>query len=78
MWWFGLAHAQDLVIDGAVTELSGVVAFDSVRVLNGGVLRVTPYDGTAGTGSLELYADSVWVDATSAIDAVGAGYTGAG
>src|SRR5262245_60564168 len=76
MWLIALAHAQDLVVDGTVAELSGVVAFDRVVVVNGGVLRVTPYDGSPGSGALEILADEVVVDATSAIDARGAGFPG--
>jgi hypothetical protein len=75
--WVGAgANAQDLTVDGTTVVLSGAQAFDHVRVVNGGVLKVAPYDGTAGSGSLDLTALSVLVDASSRIDATGAGSTG--
>jgi hypothetical protein len=75
--WAALpAWSQDLLIDGDTVELSGVQAYDTVRIVNGGVLQVEPYDGSAGSGTLELVADLVFVDSTSRIDGRGAGYTG--
>ncbi len=68
---------QDLVIDGTAMTLGGVQRFDTVRIINGGVLNVPDFDGTdrINTGNLELIADSILVDATSRIDARGAGYS---
>ena len=60
---------------GHVT-LNGAQLFDSVRVINGGVLQVTPYNGAGTTGTLDLVADSVMVDATSRIDGSGGGFGG--
>ncbi len=71
------AHAQDLIIDGTTIEMGGTHRYDRVRVVNGGVLRVRPFDGLdrEGTGNLVLIAPDIVVDATSRIDARGAGYS---
>lgn len=69
------AAAVDLEVDGVTTALWGIQAFDNVRVINGGTLTVTPFDGVNG-GTLALYAATITVDATSAIVADGAGYRG--
>ncbi len=68
--------AQDLVVDGTTMTLGGEHHYRSVRVINGGVIEVPPFDGTdrANTGNLLLIADSIAVDATSRITARGAGY----
>jgi hypothetical protein len=65
-----------LVVDNISCELSGVRTFSSVRIVNGGVLTVAPYNGTdkTATGNLELRSDSITVDATSKIVARGTGY----
>ena len=68
--------AADLIIDGTTVTLYGEVEYDSVQIINGGVLYVTPYDGTDGTGTLTINANSIIVDATSSINAAGAGYRG--
>ncbi|MFK7990027.1 MAG: MopE-related protein [Sandaracinaceae bacterium] len=70
------AFAQDLIVDGTTMTLGGVQRFDNVRVINGGVIQVPPFDGTdrVNTGNLELIAQTVFVDASSRIDARGAGY----
>ncbi|MEZ4238044.1 MAG: sugar transferase [Myxococcota bacterium] len=70
------AWAQDLVVDGTTTTLSGVHTYDRVLIVNGGVLKVAPYDGSAGSGALDLVANEVLIDPTSRIDGTGAGYTG--
>ncbi len=71
-----LARAQDLVVDGTTTTLGGTHRYRSVRIINGGVVRVPAFDGTdrASTGNLVLIADDILIDATSRIDARGAGY----
>ncbi|MCB9661524.1 MAG: hypothetical protein H6726_28015 [Sandaracinaceae bacterium] len=69
------ANAQDLVVDNMTITMHGVQRFDTVRVINGGRINVTPFDPmTPGSGNLELIADSILVDATSSILARGAGY----
>jgi hypothetical protein len=70
------ARAQDLIVDGTTMTLGGVHRYDEVRVINGGRLVVPPHDGSdrVNTGNLVLIAESIVVDATSAIDARGAGY----
>ena len=68
----------DLVVDGAAASctLAGVHAFTTVQVINGGVITVGTFDGAdrVGTGNLELRAQTITVDATSKILAIGAGY----
>lgn len=67
--------AQDLVVDGTTVTMHGIQRFDSVQVINGGRINVTPFSaGTPGSGNLELIATTILVDATSSIMARGAGY----
>ncbi|HJK95636.1 MAG TPA: MopE-related protein [Polyangiaceae bacterium LLY-WYZ-14_1] len=78
------AQAQTLTIDGSAADpadrersLGGLVDdYDTVRVINGGVLRVLPFDGTdrVNTGNLVVVAETIEVDASSRVDARGAGY----
>jgi large repetitive protein len=68
--------ATDLIVDGTTITLSGEHVFDQVRIINGGVLLVAPFNGVAGTGMLKLTAMSIVVDATSSIDADGRGFRG--
>ena len=73
----GTALAADLVVDGTTTTLGGTLDYDSVQVINGGVLYVSSYDGDpSSTGTLHLIADSIEVDGTSQIVATGRGYRG--
>jgi len=79
-----VAAAQTLTIDGSAADpadrertMGGLVDdYDTVRVINGGVLRVTPFDGSdrVNTGNLVIVAETIEVDATSRVDARGAGY----
>jgi len=69
------ARADSLIIDGTTVTLSGQFRYEKVEIINGGILFVGPYDGSAG-GSLVLRARSIFVDATSAIVADGAGFRG--
>tara|TARA_R110002073_G_scaffold334897_1_gene525474 strand:+ start:17734 stop:22719 length:4986 start_codon:yes stop_codon:yes gene_type:complete len=72
------SNPTDLVVDGITCELSGVLTRDTISVINGGVIAVYAYDGNPSdlisTGNLELRANTIFVDATSTISAVGAGY----
>lgn len=72
------ALAQNhLVVDGTTVTLGGIQRYDSISVINGGVIRVTPYDNgpdRINRGNLELIAPSIFVDETSSIIATGAGY----
>jgi|GEM_PF-482856 len=80
----GKAVAADLTLDGTGTlgpttaTLGGVQVYGTVRLINGARLYVTPFNGTdrVNTGNLVIKADSISVDATSAIVAKGAGYQG--
>jgi len=69
--------AQDLIVDGTTIDMGGTHRYDRVRVINGGVIRVRPFDGTnrETTGNLVLIAPEITIDATSRIDARGAGYS---
>ncbi len=68
----------DLIVDGITCQLGGVHYYDSVQVINGGVIEVDLHDGNMGdkvsTGNLDLRAPSILVDATSTITALGRGY----
>ena len=73
----GPAAAQNnLVVDGTTVQMGGIHHYDSITVVNGGVIRVTPFDGVnrVNTGNLQLVAASIFVDATSSIIATAAGY----
>jgi len=66
----------DLTVDGITCELSGVYTFGTVSIVNGGRINVVPYAGgdKRATGSLELRAATITIDATSRIVARGSGY----
>ncbi|MBU1220839.1 hypothetical protein KKF34_08565 [Myxococcota bacterium] len=68
--------AQDLIVDGTEIELGGLHWYDTVQVINGGVIRVPKFNGTdkTNTGNLQIVATSIYVDATSYIVATGSGY----
>ncbi|MFO0681503.1 MAG: MopE-related protein [Sandaracinus sp.] len=72
-----IAAAQDLIVDNTTMTLGGVHRYDHVIIRNHGTLLVRPFDGTdrINTGNLVLIAPSITVDATSSIDARGAGYS---
>jgi hypothetical protein len=68
---------QNLVVDAEVVQLSGVHHYETVRVVNGGIIRVVPYDNgpdRVGFGNLQLVATSIFIDEDSGITADGAGY----
>jgi len=66
------------VVDNITCQLSGVHTFTSVSIINGGVVEVNQHDGNMAdkisTGNLELRADTITIDATSSITALGSGY----
>ncbi|MBU1239597.1 hypothetical protein KJ865_07790, partial [Myxococcota bacterium] len=73
----GLSRAQNLVVDATTIEMSGLHWYDSITVINGGIIMVTPYDNGSDKenfGNLQLVAASIYIDSTSAIVATGAGY----
>ena len=41
----GSALAQDLVVDATTVTLGGTQTYDTVQVINGGILQVSNYDG---------------------------------
>ncbi len=72
------ADAQNLIVNGTTTTLSGIQRFDHICVINGGVINVAPYAGSGSkrdTGNLELIARTIYVSADSRINARGAGYS---
>lgn len=73
---FAGANAADLIVNGTSITLSGEFYYESVQIINGGMVIVKPYDGTFGTGTLVINADSIFVDSSSSIIANGAGYRG--
>jgi hypothetical protein len=68
--------SPDLLLDGATTHLSGTVRYRVVHLTHGAKIQVVPYDGDPARGRLEIIAHSIIVDATSSIDATGAGFRG--
>ena len=68
--------AKDLIINGTVVVLHGEQKYNRVVIINSGILYVTHYDGTEGTGMLSIKAKSIFVDAKSSIIANGCGYRG--
>jgi len=68
-----------LTIDGTTYELCGdVTQYDTIEVINGGTITVCAWDGTQGTGYINITASNVTVDSTSKINAKGKGYRGGG
>lgn len=76
----------DLIVDAETIELSGAHLYDRVEVLNGGEVRITPFDGepgrpdtgTTGTGCLSIDARIIFVRVDSGFNANGAGGAGSG
>ncbi|HHO52134.1 MAG TPA: hypothetical protein ENK18_14985 [Deltaproteobacteria bacterium] len=75
-WWVAAVSAQDLIVDGEQLLLHGSAVYDSVQVIHGGVIRVTPYNGESGTGTLILSASRILIDASSRIEGTGSGWPG--
>lgn len=68
---------KDLIIDGEIVEIYGDKKYDHVSVINGGVIRVSPYNGTPETGELVIKSTySIYIDETSMIDGNAAGFRG--
>jgi hypothetical protein len=72
----GRASAQDLILNGTTMTLGGLHRFDTVRLTNNARLVVRPYNGVdkVNTGNLVIVANRIEIDATSTVDARGAGY----
>jgi len=70
------AVAQDLIVDGTSVTLGGIKTYGKVEVKNGGKILVPVFNGTdkVNTGNLQIHANTILVDATSAILADGKGY----
>ncbi len=66
----------DLTIDGGSQTLDGAHTYGIVTITNGGILYVTPYNGTGTTGTLILNATEVNVDNSSSIIGFKRGYRG--
>ena len=68
---------DDLVVDNETITLSGLHRYDSIRVINGGVIDVADYDGDPNSGRLILEArERIEIDASSSINANRAGFAG--
>lgn len=66
-----------LIIDGVTTTMCGYNdTYDEIEIINGGVLDICDYDGTAGTGYVNISTTNFTVDSTSSVDGLGAGYRG--
>lgn len=76
--WLPVAQAADLIMNGGTVTLGGVQHFGVVSLTNGAKVIAVPYNGSdkTNTGNLEIYANSITIDATSQITAKGAGYAG--
>jgi len=67
---------DDLIIDAISVEKCGNLSYNLVKIINGGELRVRGYDGTVGTGWVNITANTMIVDSTSKINADFRGYRG--
>ena len=75
--WAPSARAQNLLVDGVTVNMSGVHHYDQVQVVNGGIIRVIPYNGGADKvnyGNLQIVANTIFIGPGSGITADGAGY----
>ena len=70
------AEAADLTVNGTTLTLGGTQSYDNVYIINGGTLLIADYTGAASTGLLRINAQSIYVDSTSSITGIGAGYRG--
>jgi hypothetical protein len=62
-------NAEDLIIDGESVYLAGDRYYDNVIITNGGILYLVEYGGSnEDQGVLQLYCDSLYIDASSAIN----------
>jgi hypothetical protein len=66
----------DLNINGGSQTLNGIQTYDNINITNGGILYVTPYNGTGTTGTLTLNITEINVDNTSSIIGFKRGYRG--
>ena len=74
-----VVSAASLEINGSSQTLYGNISYDYVNITNGSILYITAYNGTSGTGTLNLTVlYDVNIDATSSINGVGRGYIGGG
>ncbi len=72
-----IVQGVSLTIEGGSQTLYGIHYYDNVSITNGGILYVTPYNGTSGTGTLTLnVTNNVYIDSTSSINGVSRGYLG--
>jgi hypothetical protein len=72
-----LARGQNLLVDGVTVEMSGVHYYNTVQVVNGGIIRVTKYDNgpdKTNYGNLQIVANTIFIGEGSGIVADGAGY----
>ncbi len=66
-------YAADLILNGQTTTLFGHHTYDNVSLTNGAKIIVRDHDGS-NFGTLKIEADTIFVDASSTIDASEAGF----
>ncbi|HEV3383241.1 MAG TPA: Ig-like domain-containing protein, partial [Gemmata sp.] len=70
----GSYDGQDICIDGTTVTIDGTHSFDSIQIINGGVLTETANTTTQTYGLNLNVTNQVIVDSTSAINVTGDGY----
>jgi len=65
---------SNLTVNGTPVSLSGNYTYDQVTLLNSGVIYVSAYNGTSGTGELRIYANNIAIGAGSSINGDGRGF----
>ncbi len=74
MMILSFTFAEDLIIDGETVYLAGDQYFDNVIIVNSGVLALVEFGGSNQIqGTLQLFCDSLYMDASSSINGTGAG-----
>ena len=69
-----ISIGQDLIIDNETVFLKGEHVYQNVIIRNNGILSLVQYGGSDNEqGQLILYADSLFIDSSSAIIGEGAG-----
>ena len=65
-----------LIVDNEIIDLYGDHEYAEVILRNNGIVNIKPYNGTTGTGTLNLTANSITIDNSSSINGKGCGYRG--
>jgi len=70
------AYASPNTTYSTEVALAGEHVYDTLSITNGGVLRVIPYDGSPGSGTLHIKANRITIEQGGVISATGSGYAG--